>query len=67
LPTELDAVSLTEAKRQAALDFEREYLLRLMERVEGSISAAARIANMDRTNFRRLLQRHSIDSAEFKP
>jgi DNA-binding NtrC family response regulator len=67
LPAELDAVSLTEAKRQAALDFEREYLLRLMERVEGSISAAARIANMDRTNFRRLLQRHSIDSAEFKP
>ena len=59
-------VPLTEAKRKAALDFERGYLLRIIEQSKGSISAASRLAGIDRTNFRRLLQRHGIDPAKFK-
>ncbi len=57
---------LTEAKRQASAQFERAYLREVMERAKGSVSEAARLAGLDRTNFRRLLQRHSIDPAGFK-
>jgi DNA-binding NtrC family response regulator len=61
-----DGTPLTEAKRTAALEFERNYLLQLMDRAQGSVSSAARMAGVDRTNFRRLLQRHGIDSSRFK-
>jgi two-component system response regulator HydG len=61
-----DGVSLTDAKRKAALDFEKAYLERVLEVAKGSISAASRIAGIDRTNFRRLLQRHAIDSTRYR-
>jgi two-component system response regulator HydG len=57
---------LTDAKRRAASTFEKRYLLKVMERAKGSVSEAARLAGLDRTNFRRLLQRHGIDAATFK-
>lgn len=50
---------LTEAKRQSAAEFERCYLVNLMQRA-GSVSEAARLAGLDRTNFRRLLTRHGL-------
>jgi two-component system, NtrC family, response regulator GlrR len=46
--------------------FEKNYLTMAMERAKGSISEAARLAGLDRTNFRRLLQRHGIDATTFK-
>ena len=52
---------LTEAKRQSAVEFERCYLVNLMQRA-GSVSDAARLAGLDRTNFRRLLTRHGLRS-----
>ena len=57
---------LTEAKRRASAAFEKNYLTLAMERAKGSISEAARLAGLDRTNFRRLLQRHGIDATQFK-
>jgi two-component system response regulator HydG len=57
---------LTEAKRRASAVFEKNYLTLAMERAKGSISEAARLAGLDRTNFRRLLQRHGIDATLFK-
>jgi DNA-binding NtrC family response regulator len=57
---------LTEAKRRASAAFEKRYLTKVMERAKGSVSEAARLAGLDRTNFRRLLQRHGIDAASFK-
>ena len=56
---------LTEARRASAV-FEKNYLTMAMERAKGSISEAARLAGLDRTNFRRLLQRHGIDATAFK-
>jgi len=58
--------SLTEAKRRAASEFEKRYLTRVMEKSKGSVSEGARLAGLDRTNFRRLLQRHGLDPAAFK-
>jgi two-component system response regulator GlrR len=57
---------LTEAKRRASAAFEKRYLLAVMEKSKGSVSEAARLSGLDRTNFRRLLQRHGIDAANFK-
>jgi hypothetical protein len=54
------------ARRKAALDFEKAYLERVLTHAHGSISAAARIAGLDRTQLRLLLQRHGIDSTKYK-
>ena len=51
---------LTEAKRRSAAEFERCYLSSVLARANGSVSEAARIAGLDRTNFRRLLHRYGV-------
>ena len=53
-------IPLTEAKRLAAAAFERNYLVRAVESAGGSVVEAARLAGVDRSNFRRLLQRHGL-------
>jgi DNA-binding NtrC family response regulator len=58
----ITAAPLTDAKRLSAAEFERCYLSSVLERAGGSISEAARIAGLDRTNFRRLLHRHGLRS-----
>ena len=58
--TGLTAVPLTEAKRRSGAEFERCYLASVMEKAAGSVSEGARIAGLDRTNFRRLLHRYGI-------
>jgi len=47
--------------------FERDYLTRLMKLTQGSVSQAARLARRNRTEFYKLLQRHGIEAAMFKP
>jgi transcriptional regulator with GAF, ATPase, and Fis domain len=61
--TDVTVEPLTEAKRQSATEFERCYLVNLMQRA-GSVSEAARLAGLDRTNFRRLLTRHGLRARE---
>ena len=56
----ITAAPLTEAKRRSATEFERCYLRSVMDRAGGSVSEGARVAGLDRTNFRRLLHRHGI-------
>lgn len=51
---------LPAAKQLAMAAFERRYLVRVMEQAAGSVSEGARRAGLDRTNFRRLLQRHNL-------
>jgi transcriptional regulator with GAF, ATPase, and Fis domain len=55
----LMALPLAEAKRLVAAEFERQYLVRVMESAK-SVSEGARQTGLDRTNFRRLLQRHGL-------
>jgi two-component system response regulator HydG len=67
VPEEEDELlPLTEAKRRASAAYEKRYLERVMRTAKGSVSEAARLAGLDRTNFRRLLQRHAIDPGSFK-
>ena len=61
-----EQLSLVEAKKRVSAAFERDYLQQIMQRAGGSVAEAARMAGIDRTNFRRLLQRHNIDPGNFK-
>jgi two-component system, NtrC family, response regulator GlrR len=53
---------LAEARRT----FEQDYLVRLLQMTRGNVSQAARIADRNRTDFYKLLQRHHITPALFK-
>jgi two-component system response regulator GlrR len=52
---------------EARADFEREYLSRLLKITQGNVSQAARLADRNRTDFYKLLRRHQLDPALFKP
>jgi two-component system response regulator GlrR len=51
---------------QARKQFEREYLVRLLKITGGNVSQAAKLAQRNRTEFYKLLQRHALDPASFK-
>ena len=55
--------SFEEARRR----FEYDYLTRLLKLTQGSVTQAARLAKRNRTEFYKLLQRHGIEAAHFKP
>ena len=57
--TDWTLMPLTEAKRLAATVYERNYLVRAMASGK-DLAGAARMAGVDRSNFRRLLQRHRL-------
>ena len=65
-PDPAHLLPLSEAKRQVNATFERSYLMKVLERARGSVSEAARLAGIDRTNLRRLLKRYEIQSDAFR-
>lgn len=54
--------SLVETREQA----EREYITRILTLTDGNVTAAAKLAKRNRTEFYKLLNRHHIDPALFK-
>lgn len=50
-------LSFAEAKKQAVAAFERAYVEALMKRTGENVSEAARQADLDRSNFRRMMKR----------
>ena len=61
VPT-MEALSYAEAK----LRFERNYLVQLLKLTDGSVADAARIADRNRTEFYRLLQKHELTPDMFR-
>ena len=55
--------SFEDARRR----FEYDYLTRLLTLTQGSVSDAAKLAKRNRTEFYKILQRHGIEAAHFKP
>ena len=51
---------------QARKQFEREYLVRLLKITGGNVSQAVKLAQRNRTEFYKLLQRHALDPSAFK-
>ncbi len=54
----MTALPYPEAKKRILRDFDRAYATQLLERASGNVSEAARMAGLDRSNFRRVLRRH---------
>lgn len=52
--------------RAARDSFERAYLVEALRRAGGNVSAAAKLAGRNRTDFHELLRKHGLSSAEFK-
>ncbi len=53
-----------DAKKAALGEFERQYLAEMMRRTAGNKAQAARLAGMDRANFRRVLKKYDIEGGE---
>jgi transcriptional regulator with GAF, ATPase, and Fis domain len=58
--TKKPACAGIDASGITSTQLERCYLASVMEKAGGSVSEAARLAGLDRTNFRRLLHRYGI-------
>ncbi|HRP75553.1 MAG TPA: sigma 54-interacting transcriptional regulator [Rhodocyclaceae bacterium] len=58
----VEALSYAEARRR----FERDYLIQLLKLTDGNVSDAARLAERNRTEFYRLLQRHALTPSLFR-
>lgn len=51
---------------EARRNFERDYLARLLKATNGNVAQAARLAQRNRTEFYKLLDRHQLTPAVFK-
>ena len=51
---------------EARTEFERRYLTKLLRITEGNVTHAARIAERNRTDFYKLLKKHSIVASDYK-
>ncbi|MDE2146946.1 MAG: sigma 54-interacting transcriptional regulator [Burkholderiales bacterium] len=60
---EVEVLSYAEARRR----FEHDYLVGLLKLTDGQVADAARLAERNRTEFYRLLQRHRLTPGRFRP
>jgi two-component system response regulator GlrR len=58
----VEVLSFAEAKQR----FERQYLVGLLRMTDGNVADAARLAQRNRTEFYRLLQKHDLTPGLFK-
>jgi two-component system response regulator GlrR len=57
-----DLLSLADARNQ----FDREYLIKLLQITEGNVTQAARLADRNRSDLYKLLRRHKLDPEVFR-
>lgn len=50
----------------AQQEFEQKYLIRLLQMTQGNVSRAARLAQRNRTDFYKLLNKHKLEAAAFR-
>jgi two-component system response regulator GlrR len=58
----VQVLTLAEARQR----FEHEYLVGLLKLTDGNVADAARLADRNRTEFYRLLQKHGLTPGHFK-
>ena len=52
---------------EARASFERSYLTKVMHITAGNVTQAAKIAQRNRTDFYKLLNKHNLEASQFKP
>ena len=62
MPIDSSGMSFRDEKKRVISEFERDFLRRALQRAEGNMSAAARIAGIDRKNFWVLARRHGLNA-----
>ena len=62
-----DGTSEMPSFQEARDHFERDYLSKLLTITGGNVSQAARIAQRNRTEFYKLLNKHQLDAEQFRP
>ena len=62
---EIYGMPYSEAKKVATESFEKQYIQNALQRSDGKIAAAARLAQLDRSNFKRIVKRHQINTDEY--
>lgn len=65
--TDAATLAFREAKNEIVSRFERGYLTSLLRGHKGNVTAAAQRAGMLRSALQRLLRKHGLRSAEFRP
>lgn len=58
--------TLTEAKRRAAEQAEREFVIDCLRATNGRLRKAAKMAGIDASNFQKIMKKHQIDATAFK-
>jgi two-component system response regulator GlrR len=58
----VQVLTLAEARQR----FEHEYLVGLLKLTDGNVADAARLADRNRTEFYRLMQKHGLTPSHFK-
>jgi len=58
----LEVLRYADAKQR----FERDYLIQLLKLTDGNVADAARLADRNRTEFYRLLQKNGLDPSLFR-
>ena len=59
----VEVLTFAEARQR----FERDYLVGLLKLTDGNVADAARLADRNRTEFYRLMQKHGLTPGHFKP
>lgn len=65
-PGEVGGLRYTAMKKKWSESFEKEYLTSILARHRGNVSSAAREAQIDRSNFLRLLRKYQLRSQNFR-
>jgi len=60
----LSTLDYADARRRSVADFERAYVKAVLAAAGGNISQAARVAGLDRSNFRRIQRRVAAESGD---
>jgi two-component system response regulator GlrR len=63
---EANMENYTQLKKRWSDSFEREYLVHVLERNHGNVTAAAKESGIDRSNFLRLLRRHGVSAQNYR-
>ena len=61
-----EKMNYTRLKKQWTDQFEQDYIQKLLHKNQGNVTAAAKEAGLDRSNFLRLLRRHSIQAQSYR-